>query len=236
LVWIGSPLIGLFVQEVPHHDKVPNLKLVMNPEGKLHDWTDLPEEEIPELQQIAAGGPSAEIAHSVVENLQTCKGRGKIEHWTRQQPQQQQPPPQKGSTFFASSFRQVFDSRRGLFENVVSARYQPVNPRCDTHTTLTNTSFDRTPASCSDGQVPLSRSLTSPGNLTAALPSKGPGPSLPPAPSSWPLRQPPAAPSSPRVPRRMSSKAVLAHYKSTWPSSGHREECRPAIRSFFGCS
>ena len=61
---------------MPHHDKVPNLKLVMNPEGKLHDWTDVPEDELPELQQIASGGPSAEIAHNVVENLQTCKGRG----------------------------------------------------------------------------------------------------------------------------------------------------------------
>ncbi len=49
----------------------------MNPEGKLHDWTDVPEDELPELQQIASGGPSAEIAHNVVENLQTCKGRGK---------------------------------------------------------------------------------------------------------------------------------------------------------------
>jgi len=63
-------------EEVPHHDKVPNLKLVMNPEGKLHDWTDMPEDELPELQQIAAGGPSAEIAQHVVENLQACKGRG----------------------------------------------------------------------------------------------------------------------------------------------------------------
>ncbi len=36
--------------EMPRHDKVPNLKLVMNPEGKLHDWTDLPREELPEMQ------------------------------------------------------------------------------------------------------------------------------------------------------------------------------------------
>ena len=38
------------LQELPKHDKVPNLKLVMNPEGKLHDWTDLPQEELPEMQ------------------------------------------------------------------------------------------------------------------------------------------------------------------------------------------
>jgi len=50
----------------------------MNPEGKLHDWTDVPEDELPELQQIAAGGPSAEIAQNVVENLQACKGKGSL--------------------------------------------------------------------------------------------------------------------------------------------------------------
>ena len=50
----------------------------MNPEGKLHDWTDLPEDEIPELQQIATGGQNPEIAHQMVENLQACKGRGKM--------------------------------------------------------------------------------------------------------------------------------------------------------------
>merc|ERR1719412_1744081 len=57
-------------------EKPLNLKLVMNPEGKLHDWTDLPEEEIPELQQIATGGLNPEAARQMVENLQACKGRG----------------------------------------------------------------------------------------------------------------------------------------------------------------
>ncbi len=45
-----------FPQELPRHDKVPNLKLVMNPEGKLHDWTDLPPEELPEMQVLRGGG------------------------------------------------------------------------------------------------------------------------------------------------------------------------------------
>jgi len=67
---------GFEFEEPPVHDKVPNLKLVMNPEGKVQDWTDLPEDELPELQQIASGGPSAEIAQNVVENLQACKGKG----------------------------------------------------------------------------------------------------------------------------------------------------------------
>ena len=64
-------------QELPRHDKVPNLKLVMNPEGKLHDWTDLPPEELPEMQILAQGGLSPDTAHHVVENLEACKGRGK---------------------------------------------------------------------------------------------------------------------------------------------------------------
>ena len=47
----------------------------MNPEGKLHDWTDLPEEEVPEMAQVATGG-NPDAAHAMVENLQACKGRG----------------------------------------------------------------------------------------------------------------------------------------------------------------
>ena len=100
-VYLGDGGIE-FVPDQQSHDKTPNLKLVMNPEGKLHDWTDLPEEEVPELQQIAMGG-NPELAHTVVENLQSCKGKGK------QSPGQQHPS-------FAGSFRQVFDSRRGMFE------------------------------------------------------------------------------------------------------------------------
>merc|ERR1712038_1523843 len=57
-------------------EKQLNFKKVLNPEGKLHDWTDLPEEEIPELQQIATGGLNPEAARQMVENLQACKGRG----------------------------------------------------------------------------------------------------------------------------------------------------------------
>ena len=61
------------------HDSTPNLKLVMNPEGKCHDWTDLPEHEVPEMEVMAAGGVSPDTAHHVVQNLQECKGRGE---WT----------------------------------------------------------------------------------------------------------------------------------------------------------
>ena len=66
-------------------EKQLNLKKVMNPEGKLHDWTDLPAEEIPEygeIQQMATGGFNPEAARQMVENLEACKGKGKmrVEH------------------------------------------------------------------------------------------------------------------------------------------------------------
>merc|ERR1719384_1887533 len=57
------------------HDKTPNLKLVMNPEGKLHDWNDLPEEEVPDELQVAYQG-NPEIAKTLVEGMNNCKGRG----------------------------------------------------------------------------------------------------------------------------------------------------------------
>ena len=111
------------------HDKTPNLKLVMNPEGKLHDWNDLPEEEVPDELQVAYQG-NPEIAKTLVEGMNNCKGRGKNE----EDISIVFPPPptttavvlvasnvatttySKPSPSFAGSFRQVFDSRRGMFE------------------------------------------------------------------------------------------------------------------------
>merc|ERR1719270_3154534 len=67
-----------FEPEIPKHDKTPNLKLVMNPEGKLHDWQDLPEEEVPEMDDLVNTG-NPEVAHTLgmmVQNLNEEKGRG----------------------------------------------------------------------------------------------------------------------------------------------------------------
>ena len=117
----------------------------MNPEGKVHDWTDLPEEELPELQNIATGGLNQEASRQMLENLQACKGRGKM----REPPKKHQPlnmsltpvrpsmneqitenkqsivgvfggvtkggPVQNGKTF-QSSYAEVFKNRRGIFE------------------------------------------------------------------------------------------------------------------------
>merc|ERR1719412_3251215 len=61
--------------EIPRHDNAPNLKLVMNPEGKVQDWQDLPEEEVPDMDQVAMVG-NPEIAKVLVEGMNNCKGRG----------------------------------------------------------------------------------------------------------------------------------------------------------------
>merc|ERR1719481_1560565 len=44
---------GGFGDDIPKHDNVPNMKLVMNPEGKVHLWDDLPADQRPDYQQIA---------------------------------------------------------------------------------------------------------------------------------------------------------------------------------------
>merc|ERR1712223_1251896 len=72
----GDGAIVEIEPELPiKHDATPNLKLVMNPEGKMHDWSDLPEEEVPEITQMAMVG-NPEIAKTLATNLNDCKGRG----------------------------------------------------------------------------------------------------------------------------------------------------------------
>ena len=127
-----------FQASLQQPDKPLNLKLVMNPEGKLHDWTDLPEEEIPELQQVATGGMNPEAARQMLENLQACKGKGKMReksenlqpsnkngYQTKSNPPNIQSsfgamtasgwPAQNGKTF-QSSYAEVFKNRKGIFE------------------------------------------------------------------------------------------------------------------------
>ena len=117
------------------HDKTPNLKLVMNPEGKLHDWNDLPEEEVPDELQVAYQG-NPEIAKTLVEGMNNCKGRGKNEGISTYPPtttiavtsNAATSTYTKQSPSFAGSFRQVFDSRRGMFEkNVADSRFNTHN-------------------------------------------------------------------------------------------------------------
>lgn len=180
-----------FEPEVPKHDRTPNLKLVMNPEGKLHDWTDLPEEEVPELTQVAMIG-NPEIAKTLVTNLNDCKGRGKVHY--------QAEPGSVGKQYhalpsFAGSFRQVFDSRRGIFEQV------------GTRPNTTNTQH-YTPA----GHHPLVRSKTLP--------------DIPQMDDEQQVKRQCFAPPSPSVPRRTSSKQMVAKIAADTMS-------RRPLRNFF---
>merc|ERR1719318_1899911 len=62
------------------HDAVPNMKLVMNPEGKVHEWDDLPEDQKPDYQQIAVHAapnvPLPDVADPVAESLNAGIGKG----------------------------------------------------------------------------------------------------------------------------------------------------------------
>jgi len=71
---------GGFGDDVPKHDNVPNMKLVMNPEGKVHLWDDLPEDQRPDLSQVAVhAAPNLslpEVADPVAESLNAGIGKG----------------------------------------------------------------------------------------------------------------------------------------------------------------
>merc|ERR1719225_1334954 len=71
---------GGFGDEVPKHDNVPNMKLVMNPEGKVHVWDDLPPEQRPNMGQLAThAAPNLslpDVADPVAESLQAGVGIG----------------------------------------------------------------------------------------------------------------------------------------------------------------
>jgi len=56
-------------------ESAPNLKLVMNPEGKMHDYSDLPEEEVPDMSQMVMVG-NPDVAKALAEGMNECKGRG----------------------------------------------------------------------------------------------------------------------------------------------------------------
>merc|ERR1719410_3150717 len=71
---------GGFGDDTPKHDNVPNMKLVMNPEGKVHVWDDLPPEQRPDMGQMAThAAPNLslpDVADPVAESLQAGVGRG----------------------------------------------------------------------------------------------------------------------------------------------------------------
>merc|ERR1719284_1138253 len=70
---------GGFGDDTPKHDNVPNMKLVMNPEGRVHVWDDLPPEQRPDMGQLAThAAPNLslpDVADPVAESLQAGVGR-----------------------------------------------------------------------------------------------------------------------------------------------------------------
>jgi hypothetical protein len=199
------------------HDKVPNLKLVMNPEGKLHDWSDLPEEDVPE-QIVMVGNP--EIAQALANNLNTCQGRGKTGLSNSCSKQQQQPS-------FAGSFRHVFDSRRGMFEQSTTTTLgtRPNNISTTQLHNNTTTLVHHQP------KHKLTRSKTLPDipQLEDPMIKNSINDEISKRPH---LLQPP----SPVVPKRSSSKQFVAKYnQSTCPLSfvDEQNSLRRPLRSFF---
>ena len=193
----------MFEPEVPKHDKTPNLKLVMNPEGKLHDWSDLPDEEVPDMSQVAMVG-NPEIAKTLSTGLNDCKGRGKKSYPKREQ---STTPSQtyKASPSFAGSFRQVFNNRRGMFEQCVASGARPNTSTLNTHP---------------NHPCQLARSKTLPDMPKSThgqdfdIEESGGGS----------LKRPCIEPPSPLVPKRTSSKQMVAKLSA--------EDRRP-LRSFF---
>merc|ERR1719260_670214 len=63
----------------PKHDVVPNMKLVMNPEGKGHEWDDLPEDQKPNYTQVATHAAPhnlPDVVDPVAESLNAGVGKG----------------------------------------------------------------------------------------------------------------------------------------------------------------
>jgi len=103
------------------HDAVPNMKLVMNPEGKVHEWDDLPEDQKPNYQQIAAhAAPNIslpDVADPVAEALNEGIGKGE--------------PSLSRPNTFVSAYRRVFDQHRGVFGTQGNAK-TPESPKIGT--------------------------------------------------------------------------------------------------------
>jgi len=109
------------------HDSVPNMKLVMNPEGKVHEWDDLPEDQKPDYQQIAVHAapniPLPDVADPVAESLNAGIGKGE--------------PSLSRPNTFVSAYRRVFDQHRGVFGTQGNTK-TPESPKMSTkHTHAT---------------------------------------------------------------------------------------------------
>jgi len=118
---------GGFGEDIPKHDNIPNMKLVMNPEGKVHVWDDLPADQRPDLGQLAVhAAPSLkdvipETADPVAESLNAGVGRGEKSFYR--------------PSSFVSAYRQVFNQNRRVFGSRLipksskdSKQHDPITP------------------------------------------------------------------------------------------------------------
>merc|ERR1719228_2174458 len=105
----------------PKHDVEPNMKLVMNPEGKVHEWDDLPEDQKPGYTQVATHAAPhnlPDVVDPVAESLNAGVGKGE--------------PSFSRPNTFVSAYRRVFDQHRGVLglkeiQKLLSHQKYPAN-------------------------------------------------------------------------------------------------------------
>eukprot|EP00092_Neocalanus_flemingeri_P034850 GFUD01037925.1.p1 GENE.GFUD01037925.1~~GFUD01037925.1.p1 ORF type:complete len:788 (+),score=145.42 GFUD01037925.1:382-2745(+) len=138
---------GMHDDDYQKHEAVPNLKLVMNPEGKVHEWDDLPEDQKPNYNQIAVHAAPhhnlPDVADPVAESLNAGVGKGE--------------PSFSRPNTFVSAYRRVFDQHRGVFGTQGNAKTpeSPIIPSKHTHAT---------PKEMSNKTVVTQKSVTTPEN------------------------------------------------------------------------
>jgi len=85
-----------------HGDKMPNLKHVMNPEGRMTEWEDVTKEDLPNAEMMAAhAAPIPNTPDPIAESLLAEAGKG-------------EPSLSRPSTF-VSAYRRVFEQNRTVF-------------------------------------------------------------------------------------------------------------------------
>ena len=140
---------GGFGEETPKHDNVPNMKLVMNPEGKwkildiiisviryvtilstvvfspvagkVHLWDDLPADQRPDIGQAMASTFSS-LPHNLPEE------RDPVAESLQAGVGKGEPVSFYRPRTFVSAYRQVFDQNRGVFGSRAALKSPPESP------------------------------------------------------------------------------------------------------------
>jgi len=97
-------------------NKMPNLKHVMNPEGRMLEWGDVTQEELPNVDLMAThAAPNLNTPDPIAESLNAEAGKGETEL-------------SRPSTF-VSAYRRVFEQNRGFFGSPESTTGTCDSPR-----------------------------------------------------------------------------------------------------------